>query len=332
MMDNIMALQQQALQQQLDSQQQQNPDRPSYPSNHVQGSQASSSAIPLLLPVPPKPSKNLRAKSTNWKANALAAGTSATAKSAKEKEPPSPTPSPRMQAPAAAPTRAPPKLEAVVTEATAMAPTPTPTRPPAPARKPLSLRLREIEVQKLHKIDVVNRSFNACIWFEFEIAGGKHDPYLCAQGAVFPIGENGVPLFRPSAGWYVNQLDIRNALSYRVVDSKIMPRGDDLIVAIRIEGSFVEVFELDDYPFDTQGLTTTINFNCRAGGPLPIDIIVDEQCGVTMTCVGLCPPSKEWRLVHELRVRPHNIGVGERTFPAISFTAMVVRSPFYHML
>ena len=38
------------------------------------------------------------------------------------------------------------------------------------------------------------------------------------------------------------QLDCRNALSWRLVDGKVMARGDDLVMAIRIEGSFTEIY------------------------------------------------------------------------------------------
>ena len=44
------------------------------------------------------------------------------------------------------------------------------------------------------------------------------------------------------------QVDARNGLNWRVVDGKVMKRGDDLIMAIRMEGSFVEVITLDPGP------------------------------------------------------------------------------------
>jgi hypothetical protein len=131
----------------------------------------------------------------------------------------------------------------------------------------LRLELREVEVQKLHKLDVANQSFQTTVWMEFIIPGGGLSQSL-SEGMSdrpptqhFPVDpDTGKPTFLPSATWYMAQLDCRNALNWRLVDGKIMRRGDDLVMAVRVEGSFVEIFELGDYPFDSQGLTCTLNF------------------------------------------------------------------------
>lgn len=211
-------------------------------------------------------------------------------------------------------------------------------RPIKVADHMLRLVLREVEVQKLHRLDIASQSFQAQIWMEFLIPGGALDPSLSAGHASFPptqhfpLDENGRPTFTPSATWYMAQIDCRNALSWRVVDGKVMSRGDDLVMAVRVEGTFVEVYELTDYPFDVQGLTMTLNFNCRAHGPMPIDIRVEPSCSVTMTCINLCPPIREYSLEPQLYIRAHLVGTGERTFPGISFSAKVARHPFYHIV
>lgn len=46
-----------------------------------------------------------------------------------------------------------------------------------------------------------------------------------------------------------------------------MFRGDDIILALRHEGTFTEIFELENYPCDQQALTITLNFNTRLTGP-----------------------------------------------------------------
>ena len=205
---------------------------------------------------------------------------------------------------------------------------------PPPAKQPVVLELRELELQKLHRLDVANQSFAATLWIEFVIAGGKGDPHLSAKGKVFPVDpQTGAPTFTPSAEWYLSQLDCRNALHFSVLDAKVFARGgEDLHCTVRVEGEFTECFELVDYPFDVQGLTMSINFNCRANGPLPMEIRVAPTCTVTMTCIHLCPPNKEWRVYPELHVRAHLVGVGERTFPGLSCTAKAQRDPFYHVV
>lgn len=113
---------------------------------------------------------------------------------------------------------------------------------------------------------------------------------------------------------------------------QIMRRGDDLVMSIRVRGSFTEIFEIHDYPCDCQGTTITLNFNCRANGPLPIRLSVDPSCKVSMTAINLCPPKIEFSLENALYMRAHLIGHGERTFPGISFTAKVIRKPFHSLL
>lgn len=85
---------------------------------------------------------------------------------------------------------------------------------------------------------------------EFVVPGGMRDEFLVAgmhdrpPAQVFPLNDKGRPLFRPSATWYIAQVDCRNALSWRVVDAKVMPRDEDIVMAIRVEGVFTEVYEV----------------------------------------------------------------------------------------
>ena len=197
------------------------------------------------------------------------------------------------------------------------------------------LELVQVDLMKLHNIDVQKLRFEAQIWVEFVLRGGALDPHLSKEGAVFPIGDDGKPTFRPSAKWYQEQVDFRNAISFRAVDEKILRRGDDLHLAMRYEGVFAEVYELEDFPFDEQGLTLVLNFNCRVGGPLPIEIIVSPSLQVTLSCVDVCPPAREWEVGEHLIVRTLALGLeygSERVFPAIAFTAEVTRKPLYHVL
>lgn len=198
-------------------------------------------------------------------------------------------------------------------------------------RKPLKLHLKEVELEKLHKIDYTQNSFQATIWVPFVIEGGALDPTLTAPGAVFPM-EGGRPTFKPSAEWFLKQVDSRNALSFNIIDSKTLKKGDDLILAVRIEGIFTELYELHDFPFTCQGLTLTININCRCNGPMPVVFVVDEAPSVVMTCIRLCPPDAQWSVSPELYVRAHEVGWGDRAFPAISFTTKVSQKPFYPLI
>ena len=195
--------------------------------------------------------------------------------------------------------------------------------------------LTQLDLMKLHNIDVQRLTFQAQIWVEFTIRGGALDAALSADGAVFPMGTDGKPTFRPSAGWYMQQVDFRNAHSVKLVDAKWKWRGDDIVMAMRYEGAFAEVYELEDFPFDQQGLTIMLNFNCRVGGPLPMELVVSPRCKITLSCIDVCPPAREWIVAKKVSI--HSFKMGEeygtdRVFPALSLTAQVERKPMYHVL
>ena len=207
--------------------------------------------------------------------------------------------------------------------------------PPDATSNLVRFELTQVDLMKLHNIDVQKLTFQAQIWVEFTIRGGALNADLSADGAVFPMGEDGKPTFRPSAGWYMEQVDFRNAHSAKVVDAKCMKRGDDIVLAMRYEGAFAEVYELEDFPFDQQGLTIMLNFNCRVGGPLPIELVVSPMCKMTLSCIDVCPPAREWSVSRKVSI--HTFKMGEeygtdRVFPAVSVTAQVERKPMYHVL
>ena len=207
--------------------------------------------------------------------------------------------------------------------------------PPDDESSPTCFELLNIDLMKLHNIDVQKSSFQAQIWVEFTIRGGALDADLSKEGAVFPIGEDGKPTFKPSAGWYMQQVDFRNAHSVKVVDSKWRRAGDDILMAMRYEGVFSEEYQLDDFPFDQQGLTILLNLNCRAGGPLPIELVVSPTCKITMSCIDVCPPAREWAVNTKMKLNSFVLGEDydtDRVFPALSITAQVKRKPMYHVL
>ena len=209
------------------------------------------------------------------------------------------------------------------------------TAPPDAENDPVRFELTQIDLMKLHNIDVQKSSFQAQIWVEFSIRGGALNADLSADGAVFPIGEDGQPTFRPSAGWYMQQVDFRNAHSVKVVDSKWRRAGDDILMAMRYEGVFSEEYQLDDFPFDQQGLTILLNLNCRAGGPLPIELVVSPTCTITLSCIDVCPPAREWAVNTKMKLNSFVLGEDydtDRVFPALSITAQVKRKPMYHVL
>lgn len=109
-----------------------------------------------------------------------------------------------------------------------------------------------------------------------KIKGGALDPDLSKESDAYPLDENGVPTLRPSATWYMNQLDFPNAREIRTLDSKVTAEGDDLLISKRIEGHFFERFKLHDFPFDAQDLAITVSTNCATEGAVPVRFVVPD--------------------------------------------------------
>ena len=56
--------------------------------------------------------------------------------------------------------------------------------------------------------------------------------------------------------------------------STLTPTGDDLILSKRLEGAFSAAFDLRRFPFDQQGLSITLAFNCANEGRTPVDLSI----------------------------------------------------------
>ena len=101
---------------------------------------------------------------------------------------------------------------------------------------------------------------------------GALDEDLSKQFDGFPVDEDGRPTYRPSAVWYLSQLDFPNGHDLHVLESKVAVVGNDLHLIQRVEGEFFERFELHAFPFDAQDLTVTMCFNCAKNGPVPVEL------------------------------------------------------------
>ena len=114
------------------------------------------------------------------------------------------------------------------------------------------LELRQFEVLKLSDLDQIKNCFHAQIFTEWCFPGGalpEEADGLNAGGSDFPMGADGRPTFRPPAGWYLDKFEISNIAagkSMKLLDSAIKAVGDDIMLTLRWEGSFYEMFELND--------------------------------------------------------------------------------------
>jgi len=144
---------------------------------------------------------------------------------------------------------------------------------PRPLNAPLcrTLEVARVDVTHIAEIDQIAQCFYARVYLILRITGGADDPDLTSEFEGFPFDKEGRPTFRPSAIWYLNQLDFPNGKSLKVIESKVTTEGNDLQLIKRVEGIFFERFELQNFPFDEQDLTVTVSCNCAMEGPVPVE-------------------------------------------------------------
>lgn len=133
-----------------------------------------------------------------------------------------------------------------------------------PMNRPLLRRLDviRVDITNISEINQIDQTFYARVFIILRIKDGMLDDDLVKDFEGFPFDEDGRPTFRPSAKWYLNQLDYPNARDIRTLDSKVTTEGNDLKLIQRIEGLFNQRFCLRDFPFDQQDLTVTLSANC----------------------------------------------------------------------
>lgn len=205
----------------------------------------------------------------------------------------------------------------------------------SPLPKPLLRRfeITRADMTQLSSIDQLSQTFRARLFLILRIPGGAKDENLVKEFEGFPIDEDGRPTFRPSARWYLNQLDFPNGRDLHTLESKVTVLDNDLQLIKRIEGEFFEQFELRSFPFDAQDLTVTVSINCATEGPVPVEFAIAEsnaQLGVDTTNFAF---GDIWELSPSITPELTTVGAtSKRRFPAVHLRACVSRRPGFVVL
>jgi len=202
---------------------------------------------------------------------------------------------------------------------------------PPRGKRALSLEVRTIEIVKLWGIDMPNHRFSVEVYISLAIEGGALDAGLSKQGCAFPVDETGAPTFRPPAGWYLEQLQLGNAIGTpKRLESVIITSGDDLLLNTRWEAALLEIYELKLFPFDKQALTVSLSINSRTAGRLPVQFAyTNATCRIVTSDVGFAE-SDAYHLSPTIVIQRSVLGShAERMFPAVTFTMTVARRPDY---
>jgi len=127
------------------------------------------------------------------------------------------------------------------------------------------------------EVNALKQTFYADVFFEFKIRGGAHDEDLMREGDGPPTQNFPPDTLRPSARWYLGQIEFSNCVvSHLHKDTTVVTRGDDIHLRYRSIGEFSEQLELEDFPFDTQELTVKLIVHCMIGGFVGIEFVPPE--------------------------------------------------------
>jgi hypothetical protein len=149
-------------------------------------------------------------------------------------------------------------------------------------------------------VDAVTQRFEGTIHLGLQIPGGWADEDLkqfVAHGKSVDYVQEGKAVFgdevknsvnqhpdgslHPSAAWYLSQIVFPNAVEHELMECSVHPpygKGDnDMKLWIKMKGEFLEVMEMQNYPFDDQALTFSFGAQCRKGGAFPIEFIVADE-------------------------------------------------------
>ena len=200
------------------------------------------------------------------------------------------------------------------------------TRSPRAKTGP-EIEISAVEVLQLTQIDLVAETFKAQIFVQLRFKGGNLNPDLASRSREFPFGPDGKPTFRPSALWFLDQLDFNNGVDITIMDKDVIASGDDLLGKVRFEGTFTEHLELEHFPFDTQALTASLAFNCRVNGPVPLRVEKSRDMQTYNLDTNNFHLKSVYKLGSSVHVTVGTCGHQPRVFPAINLTILVRRKP-----
>jgi len=208
-------------------------------------------------------------------------------------------------------------------------------KPPKRAKPTALLRtltVRFVEINRLSDIDIMNQCFKAEFVLQLAFENGAHDEFLVDSSPDFPLDAWGRPNFRPSAQWYMRQVDFNNAIEYKQLDARVVVEGSDLLMMLRFEGTFAQPMDLLDFPCDVQDLTISLAFNCRTTGMMPVEVVTSPDLKTAISPEGFVG-GKMWSMHDEVEVKGGVTGThADRMFPCVQMVLLAGRHPEYFLL
>ena len=181
---------------------------------------------------------------------------------------------------------------------------------------------------------------------------GEKSPYLgdfkddlksCSKDDSTRKDEDGK--MHATAAWYLSKIDFPNAVQYELLECSVHKPYSreserfDMKLWIKLKGEFVEVMEMENYPFDIQELTFTIGSQCNVNGVFPVEFIVDEGQLTDKKKISIQPDGFELVETEYTKEKfDHETGVSDtraftdkkvRAFPRLHIKVIVSRKSYY---
>ena len=207
-------------------------------------------------------------------------------------------------------------------------------KPPPPQK--VVLEVRRVDLTQLSAINQRTQSFRASCFVQFAFPGGNLDPALRAESDAFPLDAYRRPTFRPSANWFLQQIDFQTAKGPLITRmSKVTKdtHSEDLLLNKRIDGEFFDEFDgLVRFPFDTQELAITVVVQCALQGMTPVEIAIPDNIILGMVDRSDFAARNSWELDDHIDLSLTTVTASKsRRFPALSISVAVRRRPFFYL-
>ena len=198
-------------------------------------------------------------------------------------------------------------------------------------KDPLKLELMRVDVRQIKNIDQIAQTFNARVFIQFRIDGGALDEALC-EG----LNDRGAEPALRSARWFLDKLEWHNAAELPTIITKMVNKMNDrdLSLVLEVEGSFLETFELENFPIDYQELTIKLRTACAREGGMPCIFCKTalKSCALNVD-TGNFSLANVWRLepIVDAFISSYQAMEG-RTYPVLSMRCHIHRLPGFYVL
>ena len=177
-------------------------------------------------------------------------------------------------------------------------------------------------MEKLADIDILKQTFVAQLFVECRYKGAAKDEKKLADMTRFCKFSE-----------FTNLLD-KAASAAGEEDGDIKEDGEDIVFRRRVLGTFSSMFELQDFPIDTQRFSCHFTINSSYQGSKPVQMVrcEDHKSPLNMKKIGA---RNLWRFAPQMHLHAEMSDPAEsskgKTYPLMSFSAIATRRFQYYV-